>query len=31
MLLDRLADTIEEVRIAEGNNACLLEAARAAN
>jgi len=31
MLLDRLSNTIEEVRIAEGNNACLLEGAPRAN
>jgi hypothetical protein len=30
-LLDRLTDMVEEVRIAEGNNACLLEAVPAAN
>ena len=30
-LLDRLTDTIEEIRIVEGGNACRLEASAAAN
>ena len=30
-LLDRLTDTIEEIRIVEGDNACLLEAVPVAN
>ena len=31
MLLDRLTETVEEVRIVESNNACLLEAVPSAN
>jgi hypothetical protein len=31
LLLERLAETIEEIRIVEGNNACLLETIPAAS